>query len=383
MSDRARRRDIAQETLQIIQQGFYRFNGRSIDICNKVIDCASGSVHYPPPTTHHRHLQKTSSVTMQTQYEVVNEGTLDAAQRLAAAGWPVAALNFASAKHPGGGFLNGAEAQEENLARNSALYASLTSVAARDFYGKPKSALYADNLIYSPGCPVIRDGRTGALLPQTWQCSFITAAAPNAGIARVRGFSDSEITATLRERADRVLGVAVERGHTAIVLGAWGCGVFKNEPDTVAQVFAQLLREKYAGRFAYCSFAVCGPEANRAAFAMHFGREGRMLIRPLAPPTELFLSQPVEMAKELEEPVAAGGHNSTATGEVDGDAVVELDSVTSDADMHLGSWACSSAHSPQRGLGRPRHPQTKAAGARARATRTRHARNLTEPTLFY
>jgi len=196
----------------------------------------------------------------------------------------VAALNFASAKHPGGGFLNGAEAQEENLARSSALYASLTAPPAQGLYGKPKSTLYTDNLFYSPSCPVFRDDSTGQLLPEPWLCSFITAAAPNAGAARKSGFSEDEIVAALEERADRVLGIAAEQRHRALVLGAWGCGVFKNDPAVVANTFSRLLSRKYVGCFTYVTFACIGPETNRAAFHHVFERQRLRILPPPSRP---------------------------------------------------------------------------------------------------
>jgi uncharacterized protein (TIGR02452 family) len=45
-------------------------------------------------------------------------------------------------------------------------------------------------------------------------------------------------------------------GHTEIVLGAWGCGVFRNDPDQVASTFAALLAGEFAGTFAKVVFAV-------------------------------------------------------------------------------------------------------------------------------
>jgi len=138
---------------------------------------------------------------------------------------------------------------------------------------RPKDSLYTDTLVYSPDCPVFRDDTTGGLLHEPWLCSFITAAAPNAGVAQKRGCSRAEIEAALERRADRVLAVAAERGHRCLVLGAWGCGVFRNDPTVVAATFAGLLARKYKGSFSYVSFACIGPEANRAAFERQFGQQ--------------------------------------------------------------------------------------------------------------
>src|SRR5207253_5281746 len=113
--------------------------------------------------------------------EVTAETTLSAARRLATTGARVIALNFASAKNPGGGFLAGSQAQEESLARSSALYACLEP--QREFYEHNRalrSALYSDHILFSPGVPVFRDD-AGRLLDEPYLVSFITAPAVNAG----------------------------------------------------------------------------------------------------------------------------------------------------------------------------------------------------------
>src|SRR5439155_6866731 len=119
-----------------------------------------------------------------TAVEVVNETTLAGIARVLASGQgPVAVLNFASAKNPGGGFLSGSQAQEESLARSSALHASLLRAWA--FYERHRaspSLLYSDAMILSPGCPVFR-GDDGSLLEEPQTATFITSAAPNAGAA--------------------------------------------------------------------------------------------------------------------------------------------------------------------------------------------------------
>jgi uncharacterized protein (TIGR02452 family) len=192
--------------------------------------------------------------------EVTGESTLAAARRL---GGDVAALVFASARSPGGGFLNGAQAQEESIARSSALYPCL--LAAREFYSYHRAhaeLTYSDRVIYSPRVPVFRDDR-GELLSSPYEVSFLTAAAPNLGAIR-RNQPDlvASVPAILRRRAGRVLEVAAAHGHRRLVLGAWGCGVFGNDPVVVARAFEEALRES---PFERVVFAVLGP--NRAEFS--------------------------------------------------------------------------------------------------------------------
>lgn len=146
---------------------------------------------------------------------VRNESTLTAARRLAEAGEHPVALNFASAKHPGGGWLSGARAQEETLARASALVAC---IAGDSMYARNAAlgdALYTDDAIYSPGVPVFRDD-AGMLLPEPYLCAFITAPAVNAGVVLERDRSRrAEVRATMARRVARGLDIAALHEHTA------------------------------------------------------------------------------------------------------------------------------------------------------------------------
>src|SRR5688572_22378946 len=118
---RSRLQAIAQDTVAVIERGGYH----DVEFRAQIDRAVAGTRHYEPgdPVAPPGPVAGAPAVT------VTNESTLDAARRL---GGDVAALNFASARSPGGGFLNGAQAQEESLARASALYPCL--LAAGDFY---------------------------------------------------------------------------------------------------------------------------------------------------------------------------------------------------------------------------------------------------------
>lgn len=171
----ARLRGIAQQTEQIVAAGSYRTSdGREVPLAAAVGAARDGTRMYGPGP-----VEVTVPAGARTAFEVTGESSLEAARRL---GGDVAVLNFASARNPGGGYLNGAQAQEEALCRASALYTCL--LRAREFYDHHRAhrdPFYTDRVVHSPGVPVFRDDR-GRLLDEPFTAGFLTSAAPNAGV---------------------------------------------------------------------------------------------------------------------------------------------------------------------------------------------------------
>lgn len=204
------------------------------------------------------------------QIEVTPESTQQAAYRLLVKEGlgDVVLLNFASAKNAGGGFLNGAKAQEEDLCRSSGLY--LCQLEQPDYYAAnraEKSMLYTDHILYSPRVPFFRVSGDG-LLDACFYPSVITAPAPNAGVFLQREpHGASVLAAALQRRADYVLAVAKDQAQKNLVLGAWGCGVFCNPPEQVAAAFAQSLRQpEFADCFERIVFAIYDRSPSKAVF---------------------------------------------------------------------------------------------------------------------
>jgi len=74
-------------------------------------------------------------------------------------------------------------------------------------------------------------------------------------------------------RIEKVLAVMAGHGHDAAVLGAWGCGVFRNDPEMIAELFANALRTRFAGVFAKVVFAVLSSDGETIRpFEERFGR---------------------------------------------------------------------------------------------------------------
>ncbi|MFY1620317.1 TIGR02452 family protein [Micromonospora sp. WMMD736] len=242
-------REIARQTVEIVESGRYRNDdGVEVLVGAAVRAAVAGTRHHLPDEV----LAVRDAVPGVAAVEVTHESTLQAAYRL---GPGAACLVFASARNPGGGFLNGAQAQEESIARSSALYPCLR--AAPEFYAfhrAQQDLRYSDRVIYSPLVPVFRDDE-GNLLEQPYPTSFLTAAAPNLGaMARNQPAHAADVPAVLARRARRVLEVAAAHGDRSIVLGAWGCGVFRNDPAAVAGAFAEALHA--VDRFDRVVFAI-------------------------------------------------------------------------------------------------------------------------------
>ena len=144
MASRTRRAEIARETLTILERGGYPGpTGREVSIRAPLDAARSGSVLYTPEgfdevLRRRDALLRGRADHPPVAFEVANETTLHAARRLLGEdpGARVLALNFASARNPGGGFLGGSQAQEESLARASGLYACIDPLQA-DVRGQP------------------------------------------------------------------------------------------------------------------------------------------------------------------------------------------------------------------------------------------------------
>ncbi|MFJ8648760.1 TIGR02452 family protein [Streptomyces sp. NPDC093546] len=261
----ARLRGIAKQTEEIVAAGrYYAPGGREVSLEPALAAALAGTRMYGPEP-----VPVTPGTDRTTRFEATGESSLEAARRLvdAAPDRPVAVLNFASARNPGGGYLNGAQAQEEALCRASALHATLLRAPEYyDHHRADRSPFYTDRVIHSPAVPVFRDDR-GRLLDSPFTVGFLTSPAPNAGVVLSRTPEEAgRIPAALASRAERVLETAVAGGYRRLVLGAWGCGVFRNDPARVAEAFRALLagEGRFAGHFEEVVFAVLDRTAKGA-----------------------------------------------------------------------------------------------------------------------
>lgn len=164
-------------------------------------------------------------------------------------------LNFADAFKPGGGYLNGRQSQEETLCRQTLLYPSLVNnemYAYNTRYGREGS----DVMIYSPNVLVIRDDNEFELLleHERFFVNVISSAAVDNSIEKVKNCEE-----IMERRIRRIIALAAFKalndgngGKVALILGAFGCGVFKNDPKVVASIFAKILFDEKMKDFFDC-----------------------------------------------------------------------------------------------------------------------------------
>ena len=149
-----------------------------------------------------------------------------------------AVLNFASFKNPGGKFLNGARAQEECLCHESNLY-NILSQFQNNFYTPNlkclNRSLYQNKALYIRDVLFLHN-------QQEMKCDVITCAAPNYKAAhRFQKVTPKENFTVLESRIKFVIDIAEDQKVETLILGAFGCGVFGQDPKEVAQLFKKYL----------------------------------------------------------------------------------------------------------------------------------------------
>ena len=161
----------------------------------------------------------------------------------------VALLNFASYKNPGGGFLQGSSAQEESLCMVSNLYNIISGFGQYYEYNNHhlNKGLYTDRALYSPNVIFI-DPSSGDI----HKCDVITCAAPNKSLIRYGNFDETENAAALTERIRFLRDICITEKVNTVILGAWGCGVFMQNPGMVAT----LLFKKFDNTGVNCIYAI-------------------------------------------------------------------------------------------------------------------------------
>ena len=198
------RKATARETLAIMDRGYYEVNGTRVDIREQQEDSVKRSFLLTPEQG--EQILKKWETGSKTEKKAavlttLNCSAVDAILRLTSEGKSAAVLNFASAKNPGGGFINGAMAQEESLAASGCLYK--TQLAHEEYYEKNRafrSMMYTDHAIWSPDVVFFRDGRF-RLMEKPVTASVLTLPAVNMGQVLLKGEEEAEAEKINRAKA--------------------------------------------------------------------------------------------------------------------------------------------------------------------------------------
>lgn len=263
--------EMAKETLQIANQGYYYLDGKKIELTK-----INGMYAYDDvfvldedrlneiEDDENEFFERCLYATNGANFYLVDGDSYQVAYEFE---YPLV-MNFANAIHPGGGFLNGAKAQEESLCRNSTLYLSLASDKAREMYNYNKNNLNpldSDYMLITPEVCVFRD-LNGELLQEPYNVSVVTIPAPNKN-GRAKDVEQSTLDDVMIYRLRRMLYMAAWYGYRNLVLGAWGCGAFGHDTETVAGYFYKLFfEERFDKFFDNVAFAILHDEDKINAF---------------------------------------------------------------------------------------------------------------------
>lgn len=241
----------------------------------------------------------------ETKIIVRNVDCLEEGVRLCREGYNPAILNMASRRHPGGGVMLGAGAQEESLFRRTNLFRSLyqfteyfinhvwykkyiTPVSTGECY--PLDRNFGG--IYTPGALLFReDEQHGYKLMESPEClSFISVAGMNRPkIKDATHIADDLIEGT-KNKMRTILRIGLRHGHDSLVLGALGCGAYRNPPSHIAKLFHEVFEEpEFKNKYRLISFAILddhnthqaqNPEGNYKPFADEFAETGNKKSDP-------------------------------------------------------------------------------------------------------
>ncbi len=280
-----------QDTLQILDQGYYTINGHTVHLKLSRKEMEEAHVFLPDDVKKLSQSKDFEHVHVigRCGYGCENEDSFSLARkRLEETAYlrtkddkPILVLNLANAVHIGGGVRNGAKAQEEDLCRKSSLLISLESDNARPYYAYNRTLntyMGSDAVIIHPQVEIIKDG-DGNLLEESVIVAVMTCAAPNLRYG-MEGLTQEAYEKMLYQRITGMLKVAARCGYRFLVLGAFGCGAFANDGRLVSDLFYKALKEfdldgmKEKDMFRRIDFAVMDHSVDQYNFKEFFRNFG-------------------------------------------------------------------------------------------------------------
>ena len=288
------RKRIAQETLKCIEDGFYlNHKGERLSLRSGEtlfdLSIAYTAISKDP----------VQDLYESTQITVVSRDCMEVAQEEAQSGANVALVNFASPIEPGGGFEEGTNGQEEQLCYSSELAGFMKQVLIkfstedrRDFFPlnnhqdrQPGEPLKHEKVVYTPHVKFFRSNAAHhyAFLEKPFAVGIISSAAVSQPPLDLHSsdnpiYRDANDSDYVKEAIHSQLDTAYRAGHDTAILGAFGCGSFKNPPLAVALLYRQVIEAHFKKAFKKIIFAILddpvkgehNPEGNFKPFAQIF-----------------------------------------------------------------------------------------------------------------
>ena len=272
-------------TVEIVKQGYYiTESGERVEI--KGTDYVVANAEFYDSEFR---VDDVPTIDGKTVIEVVNDDCMAVGMRLVDEGYNPAVLNMASRRNPGGSVTSGAGAQEETIFRRTNIHPSLYQHAEyAEQYGLVKSPMQYPlernyGGAYSPRVTIFRgDERSGYKLlseAETRQLAFVSVAAISRPDLTDDGLLVPKIAEVTKTKIRIILRIGLKHGHDVLVLGALGCGAFRNPPHHVAKLFHEVINEaEFANKYKRLVFAILDDhnahrEHNKEGNFLPFARE--------------------------------------------------------------------------------------------------------------
>lgn len=264
---------ILRETMKAAEDGFYDLEEREVKLPISSEQIKKVTLYTPEQVAQLPAQDMSGSEPIRITLR--NQDTLEAAfelhQRRKENEEPVLVLNFANPHRPGGGIRSRPGTQEEHLCVKTTVLCSLETEEAWPFYQTNLDCgtqAQTDTILISPNTMVIRNPDL-SLREDPFPIAVMTVSAPIA--SRMEKEELPNLENILRCRIRGMLRAAAVEGYTRLVLGAWGCGNFGNDPELVAKLFHETLQ----GYFEEVTMAVFDNSEDKcrySCFEKYFGK---------------------------------------------------------------------------------------------------------------
>lgn len=235
---------ILRETMKAAEDGYYFVEEKEVKLPVSFEQIKKTTLYYAEQIA--QLPGRAVSGTEPARIALRNQDTLEAAfelhQHRRENEKPVLILNFANPHRPGGGIRSRPGTQEEHLCVKTTVLCSLETEEAWPFYQTNLDCgtqAQTDTILFSPNTMVIRNPDL-SLREDPFLVAVMTVSAPIA--SRMEDSELPDLESILNRRIHGMLRTAAAEGYSRVVLGAWGCGNFGNDPELVAKLFHEALQ---------------------------------------------------------------------------------------------------------------------------------------------